>query len=102
MQGINQLLAETGKERLVIQFTPATLGIAALRIGKDQIDIGREIQLTAAQLAHAEDQHLLGLTAFPADRCPDIPAHPGIQPVVCRHDQAFRQHREMPETLFHR
>ncbi|SAI57526.1 Uncharacterised protein [Bordetella ansorpii] len=35
------------------------VGIAFLAVQHDQVDVGRDIQLAAPQLAHADDQHLL-------------------------------------------
>ncbi len=102
MQGIDQLLPETGKERLIIQFTAPALGITTFRVGKNQVNIGRKVKLAAPQLTHTENQHLLWLTAFPADWGSYFTAHVGIQPVIGCHDQTFRQHREMPEALLHR
>ena len=59
IQHLNQALSETGKKLRVIQLATAAAGGAVLRPGENQIDVGGEIQLAAAELAHAKDQQRL-------------------------------------------
>jgi hypothetical protein len=66
----DQLLAEADKELVVRQLALAGAGggIAILRVDEDQVDIGRDVQLEAALLAHGNDDHLLRPAGFLADR----------------------------------
>ena len=55
IQSFNQPLAEAGEELRVIQLTAPTFGLTILGISKNQVDIRGEVQLAAAQLAHAKN-----------------------------------------------
>jgi hypothetical protein len=61
-QQLHHLLAEAQEELRVVD-RARTVGFAAFRIEKNEIDVGAEIQLAAAELAHAEDHQLLRLPA---------------------------------------
>ena len=56
--GGDQLAAETGEE-LEIGYRLAAVGVAVVRVGEDEIDVGRNIQFAAAQFAHADDNQFL-------------------------------------------
>lgn len=45
---------------LMVADAARPVGLAFLAIEHDEVDIGRHVQLAAAQLAHAHDQHFLG------------------------------------------
>lgn len=45
---------------LVVGNGPAPVGLALVAVQHDQVDVGRDVQFLAAQLAHAHDQHFLG------------------------------------------
>ena len=55
----NHALAEAGEEIIVVD-TLWPRSVALLGIDKNVIDVGRDIQFAAAQLAHADDQQTLG------------------------------------------
>ncbi|CFT95866.1 conserved hypothetical protein [Bordetella pertussis] len=44
---------------LVVADAPRAVGLAFVAVQHDQVDIGGNVQLAAAQLAHADDQHFL-------------------------------------------
>ena len=62
IQHLNQALPEAGKKLGVVQLATAAARGAMLRPGENQIDVGGEIQLAAAELAHPEDQQRLRRT----------------------------------------
>jgi hypothetical protein len=45
------------------------VGFAVFRVQQDEIDVGAEIQLAAAELAHCQNHQRLGLPAVHAARC---------------------------------
>jgi hypothetical protein len=49
---------------LVVADRAAAVGFAFFAIQHHQVDVGRHVQLRAAQLAHADDQQLLRLAGF--------------------------------------
>ena len=60
IQGSNQALAELGKILLMLEGFAPSLGFAFFGERKDQVDIGGEVQLARAQLAHAQHHQPLG------------------------------------------
>ena len=99
VERLDQPLPQAGKELGVIQLAAAAAGGAMLRPGKDQIDIGREVQLAAAQLSHPEDQQRLRLTLGVAGRSPLLTAG-GIQPVASGDNQGLCQDTQLLQRLF--
>ena len=69
------------------------------RPGKNQIDIGREVQFAAAQLSHPEDQQRLRLPLGIAWRSPLLTAG-GVQPVAGGDNQGLRQRAQLLQRLF--
>ena len=61
-QQLHDLLTEPQEELRVVDRARA-VGLAVLRVQKDEIDVGAEIQLAAAELAHRQDHQLLRLPA---------------------------------------
>src|SRR6266550_7090002 len=54
-------------EEFTVGDGPGTARIPFLRIDEHEIDIGRDVELAAAQLPHADDDQLLRCAAFRAD-----------------------------------
>ena len=69
------------------------------RPGKNQIDIGREVQFATAQLSHPEDQQRLRLTLGIAWRSPLLTAG-GVQPVAGGDNKGLRQDAQLLQRLF--
>ena len=90
IQNLDQPLSHACKKLRVIEFAASPLGRAVLRPGKDQIDVRRKIQLTAAQFAHAQNQQRLWDTVLTARRSP-FPTAGVVQPVARADDQRFGQ-----------
>ena len=101
IQRLDQPLAEAGEELGIVQLAPSALGLAVFRVGEDQIDIRREIQLAAAQLAHAEDQQRLRFAGGIARRAP-LAAAGLVQPVAGADDQRLRQPAQLQQRFFGR
>ena len=70
-EGADDPLAELHEELVVRQ--PAR-GLALVRVGEHEIDVGGDVQLAAAELAHPDDQQVLG--ARRARRCAVLRFHP--------------------------
>ena len=100
MQHIDQLLSQTDKEGLVINAAPSPLGLAILGKAEDEIDIGGEVELTAAQLAHAQHLQLLRLS-FGTGRSPLLAAGLVIEPGKRLAYQLLGQQGEMGKALLH-
>ncbi|MNE28964.1 hypothetical protein D3C80_1224290 [compost metagenome] len=98
IQCLDQPLPQTGKELRVIQLAPSSLGLTVFRVGKNQVYIGREVQLAAAQFPHAEDQQRLGYALGVARGAP-LTAAGLIQPVASADDQRFRQPAQLQQRL---
>ncbi len=79
-QRLDQRLPEPG-EILLGAERPAPACRTRLRVGKNQIDIGGEIQFTGTQFAHRQHHQRCRLTAIPAQRRRCIRGLPGIQPL---------------------
>nr|VVN20140.1 hypothetical protein PS652_04277 [Pseudomonas fluorescens] len=82
VQGLDQALAQTGEELLVVQRALDPFGLATFGEGEDQVDVRRQVQLHRAQLAHAQHHHVLRLAAAMADRRAELLAMARVQPVV--------------------
>jgi hypothetical protein len=57
--GVDQA-APQAREEFEIGNRPGAVGIAVLGVGEDQVDVRRDIELAPAELAHADDDQLLG------------------------------------------
>ncbi len=101
IQRLDQPLAQAGEELGIVQLAPPALGLAVFRVGEDQIDIRREIQLATAQLAHAEDQQRLRLAGGVARRAP-LAATGLVQPVARADDQRLCQPAQLQQRFFGR
>jgi hypothetical protein len=89
VQRLDQALAQTNEEFLVVQRALHPLGFTAFGVGENQVDVRRQIQFQRSQLAHAEDDHLLWLvTAAPGGR-PELLTVPVIQPSISKVDTAI-------------
>ncbi len=66
-QQLHDLLAEPQEELGVVDAARA-IGLAILRVQKDEVDVGAEVQLAAAELAHGKNHQLLRLLAVDAAR----------------------------------
>lgn len=75
IQRLDQSLAKASEKLGVIPFAPATSGMAVFRVGKNQIDVRREVQFATAQFAHAEDQQRLWFALIIAHHCTAYPIH---------------------------
>ncbi len=69
----DQRAAEAREERVVRDRTDRHVGIdrarlAVVGVDEDQVDVGRDVQLAAAELAHADDHQVLRLVAVAAVR----------------------------------
>ena len=101
VEGIDQPLPQLDEEGLVGEFAPSADCVAVLGEGEDKIDIRGKIQLTAAELAHAEDQQRLRV-AIPVHGGAQLVALPLVEPVAGGANQGIRQFGEMDKALFHR
>ena len=99
VQRLDQPLAETNEKFLVIQRAFHADGFATLGVGENQVDVRRQIQLHGAELAHAEDDHLLRLAAAPAGRHAELLAMPRIQPLIGLIDAGIGHVREVAAGL---
>ena len=99
IQGLDQTLAEADEEFLIIQRAFHADGFAAFGVGEDQVDVGRQIQLDRAEFAHAEDDHLLRLTAAPAGRRAELLAVAAVQPLISLIDGGVGHVREVAAGL---
>ncbi|MCY1178345.1 hypothetical protein D9M73_186910 [compost metagenome] len=54
----------------------------ALGVGENQVDVRRQVQFHRAELAHAEDDHLLRFAAAPADGRAELLAMALVQPLI--------------------
>src|SRR5690606_27049935 len=93
--GLDDALSEPDKELLIGNaLRPAAgfaaVGLSAFRVSKNQIDIGRQVQLACAELAHAE--HDKGLGAAIAGRGRRAPLNLQLAVVVidCQLRRYFR------------
>ena len=66
-QQLHDLLTQA-QEKLRVVDRARAVGFAALRVEKNEIDVGAEIQLAAAELAHPQDHQLLRLPAVDPTR----------------------------------
>ncbi len=82
VEGLDQFLTKPNEKLLVIQRALHAHCLAAFWVGEDQVDIRRQVQLHRAELAHAEDDHVLGFTAAPAGRRAELHAVALVQPLV--------------------
>ncbi|MNJ34097.1 hypothetical protein D3C77_287960 [compost metagenome] len=99
VQGLDQPLAQSGEELLVVQRALDPLGFAALREGEDQVDVRRQVQFHRTELAHAQDHHVLRLAAAMADGCAELLAVAWIQPVVRLVDGGIGEVRQVTAGL---
>jgi hypothetical protein len=60
-QGADQALAEAQEEIVVVEPTTTAASLPLLGIDENVIDVGRDVQLAATELAHADDQQPLRL-----------------------------------------
>ena len=90
IQRLNQTLTEAGKELGVVQLATAAARGAVLGPGKNQVDVGGEVQLAAAQLAHPQNQQRLRNPFLAARRAPLFTAG-GVEPVARGDNQRLRQ-----------
>ena len=95
----NDALTQTGKELRVGNAAARTLGLTVFWISENQVDIRREVQLTATKLAHADDQHSLRFTFRIGWRAPLVAANL-VLPLVSFEDHRLSQLRQMTERLF--
>ncbi|MNM95080.1 hypothetical protein D3C81_1075070 [compost metagenome] len=65
---VDQAAAEADEVLMVGQAARAALRVAVFVIQEDQVDIGRDIELAPAELAHADHHQLLHLAALLPDR----------------------------------
>ncbi len=88
IQRLDQLLPQAGEELLVVQRPLGALGLAALGVTEDQVDVRRQVEFPRAQLAHAQDHHPLRLAGAPADGRAELlavaPVEPGAGTGRCR------------------
>ncbi|KFE25729.1 hypothetical protein DN30_3617 [Vibrio cholerae] len=79
--------------------TARALRLAIFRISENQIDIGGEVELTAAEFAHSDDQHGL---RFPLriTRRAHFQTAALIEPLIAFKDQRFRQLGKVRKALF--
>src|SRR6185437_16327435 len=55
-------------EKVLVRQDLRPARLAVLRIDEDEVDVGRDIELAAAELAHTDDDHLLSCAGVRADR----------------------------------
>src|SRR6185437_15040652 len=103
----DELLSEPREEFLVGDATyralarPGSAGVAVLRKQKDEIDIGGEIELAAAELAHGDDEERLLATALGTRLAVDCD-EPRTCLGVCGIDRLVRESRQLRERLIER
>ncbi|CRO72384.1 hypothetical protein PAERUG_P45_London_17_VIM_2_12_12_01725 [Pseudomonas aeruginosa] len=95
IQRLDQLLPQAGEELLVVQRTLRPLGLAALRVTEDQVDVRRQVEFHRAQLAHAEDHHPLRFAGAPADRRAELLALAPMEPLASQVDAGVGQGRQV-------
>ena len=99
-QQLDQPLPEAAEEVLVVQ-AALTVGLSFGRIGEDQVDVGGEVQLAAAQLAHAQHHQPLGLSGRIARRA--VAPAQRLERLLQRGiDQGFGQSAEFGQDLVQR
>src|SRR5690606_29075182 len=99
IEGADQALPQAHEEFLIIQRALDALGLPTLRKAEDQVDIRGEIQLMSAELAHAEDHHLLRLATAPADGGAELLAVTRVEPAVGQVDAGVGQVRQIATGL---
>jgi hypothetical protein len=65
--GVDQGTAESG-EVFEVGNRPLPVGVAILGVDEDQVDVGGDIELAPAELAHSDHDHLLDAAVGPARR----------------------------------
>jgi len=82
VQRLDQALTQADKKLLVVQSPFGAHRFPAFGVGENQVDVRRQVQLYRAELAHAQNHHLLGLaTAVPGGRA-ELLAMALIQPAI--------------------
>jgi len=61
----NQALSHTGEKRLVVEVALA-ISCACFGEGENHVNVGGKVEFLPAELAHADNHHLLGFTAAAA------------------------------------
>ena len=83
---------------LVTGGPPRAPGLPLLRVGEDEVDIGREVELPGPQLAHPQHHQGLGLTGG-AVRSAQFGVQPALQQLQARGDAGVGQARELRRGL---
>ena len=99
VQCLDQPLAKADEEFLIVQRALGADGLAALRIAEDQVDVGGQVQFMCAQLAHAENHHVLRIAAAPAGGHAELLAMAGVEPVIGQIDAGVGQVGEIATGL---
>ncbi len=99
VQCLDQPLAKADEEFLIVQRALGADGLAALRIAEDQVDVGGQVQFMCAQLAHAENHHVLRIAAAPAGGHAELLAMAGVEPVIGQIDAGIGQIGEVATGL---
>lgn len=100
VQGVDDALAQLDEELLVGELAPPADRVAVLGEGEDKVDVRGEVELTAPQLAHAEDQQRLRV-AVAVHRGTQLAALLGVEPVAGCADEGIGQFGEVDKALFH-
>ena len=80
-----ELAGELEEEAVVVDASPAPLGLSVFGEGEDEVDVGGEVQLARAELAERQDDELLGLTGG-SHRDSQVGALPFVEPARTRRD----------------
>ncbi len=95
IQRLDQLLPQANEKLLIRQAAATAAGLACLGIGKDQVNIGRQIQLDRAQFAHTQYHHVLRHTVT-TDRLAEAGTAEPVQPLIGLVDAGVGHIREIP------
>ncbi len=78
VERLDQPLAQTNEKLLIVQRTLGADSLAALRVTEDQVNVRRQVQFDRAELAHAQNDHMLGLPGMTSGRGAELLAMPGV------------------------
>ena len=94
VQRLDQLLAQAHKELMMGQRTALAFDFTLMLVGKNQVDIGRQVQLVGTQLAHGQ-HHQPDRVTVRVQRCTTALTGPAVQHRQRLVDEGVRQQRQV-------